>query len=229
MSAEGAFRDPGIPDGERTRYRGSIDGREAGTGTLTVEASEDAYVQRLESTVEGTARGVLEMRLARRRGAILAERYRLETFDCDRPVSVEEGWFRDVRVLHFGGGVEPYARDVMPLLACAVGLRGLDFSRGAQRTFPIWLSNSVFWEISLRVERAEPVTVPAGTFEAWRVRARPSFEAVHRQLDRVVGVFLPPFVLHFEREAPHRFLRFAFPTGPFPWNPRGLIEATEAD
>ncbi|MDQ1446852.1 MAG: hypothetical protein QOI20_3316, partial [Acidimicrobiaceae bacterium] len=43
----------------------------------------------------------------------------------------------------------------------------------------------------------------------------------------VVQLLLPPFVLHFEEGPPHRFLRFSFPTGPFPWNPRGLIEATE--
>ena len=92
---------------------------------------------------------------------------------------------------------------------------------------PIWLANTVFWEISLHVEKHETVTVPAGTFDAWRVRARPSFEQIGTALDRLVGALLPPFVLHFEAQPTHRFLRFEFPTGPFRWNPRGVIEATE--
>ena len=40
-----------------------------------------------------------------------------------------------------------------------------------------------------------------------------------------IHAILPPFRIHFDAEPPHRFLRFSFPTGPFPWNPRGLIEA----
>jgi hypothetical protein len=69
--------------------------------------------------------------------------------------------------------------------------------------------------------------VPAGRFDSWRVRARPSFEQISGALDRVAAMVIPPFLLHFQAEASHRFLRFEFPTGPFPWNPRGVIEATE--
>ena len=219
--SEAALRDPDIPDGERTAYRGSIRGSEVGIGTLAVERADDAYLQRLEMTIEKEARYSLEMTFLRRRGTILSDHYRLETFHGDAPVAVEEGWFRDVRTLQWGGELEPYPRSVLPLLGCAVGLRGLEFEKGARRTISLWLANSVHWEIELRVERLESVN----GVDAWRVRARPSFEAVARQLDRIIGIFLPPFVLHFEREPSHRFIRFEFPTGPFPWNPRGLIEA----
>jgi hypothetical protein len=179
------------------------------------------------------ARGELAYRLEfdalRRRGQLLADRYRLDTAHGDRPVAAEEGWFRDVSVLGWGGELERYPSDVVPLLGCAVMLRGLDFERGAERSFALWLANTVYWEVALKVERRERVTVPAGGFDAWRVRARPSFHMVAGALDRIIGMLLPPFVLHFAADAPHRFLRFEFPTGPFPWNPRGLIEATELD
>ena len=224
---DSALLDPGIPDGERTRYRGLVKGRDAGTGTMTVDASDSAYVQRVEFTVEGEARYSMTLELERRRGTLVASHYRLETFHGERPVAVEEGWFRDVKVLQWGGELLAYPRSTMPLLGCAVGLRGLDFHKGSRRTFPLWLANTVHWEIDARVERAERVEVPAGDLDAWRVRVRPSFESVNRQLDRVVGLLLPPFTLHFERERPHRMLRFEFPTGPFPWNPHGLIEAVE--
>ena len=227
---EGALRDPDIPAGEVTAYRGLIDGREVGSGTCTVEHSDDpkpGYVQRLDFTVEGEARYLMDLRFDRARGNLLANHYRLATHHHDTPVAVEEGWFREVRrALQFGGTLESYPRATMPLLGCAVGLRGLEFKKGYRRTLPLWLANTVHWEIDLRVERAERVTVPAGTLHAWRVRARPSFEAVAKQLDRVIGLFLPPFTLHFEHGDPHRLLRFEFPTGPFPWNPRALIEAT---
>jgi hypothetical protein len=83
------------------------------------------------------------------------------------------------------------------------------------------------WEIDSKVERRERVGVAAGELDAWRVRVRPSFHAVASALDRIVGLLLPPFVVHFAADPPHRFLRFEFPTGPFPWNPRAVIEATE--
>jgi hypothetical protein len=77
------------------------------------------------------------------------------------------------------------------------------------------------------VERLEAVDVPAGPQQGWRVGVRPSFARVAGKLDAVVALLLPPFTLHFAEDRPHSVLRFSFPTGPFPWNPRGLIEATE--
>jgi hypothetical protein len=144
-------------------------------------------------------------------------------------VAREEGWFRDVSALGWGGEIERYPSDTAPLLGCALMLRGLEFERGSRRSFTLWLANTAYWEIDVRVEKRERVSVPAGSFDAWRVRVRPSFDAVSGALDRVVALLLPPFVLHFAAEPSHRFLRFEFPTGPFPWNPRAVIEALELD
>ena len=71
--------------------------------------------------------------------------------------------------------------------------------------------------------------MPAGNIDAWKVRVRPSLEEVSAQLDRLVQPLIPPINLHFQADPPHRLLRFEFPTGPFPWNPTGVIEATELD
>lgn len=229
---EGALRDPGIPDGETTTYHGLIDGRPVAAGRMTVARVDDerpAYRLGMAFTVRDEAHYELALDFQRSRGTVVAEHYRLETRHGEQPVAVEEGWFRDVQTLQFGGRLKPYPRSTMPLLGCALGLRGMDFTRGSRSSFPLWLANTVYWQISTHVERAEEVTVPAGSLEAWRVRVRPSFEAINRQLDRVIGLFLPPFVLHFERAAPHRMLRFEFPTGPFPWDPRAVVEATTLD
>jgi hypothetical protein len=225
------FRDPGIPDGETGRYRGSIDGDRVGGGTLRIEhlgeGGERIYRQHIEMTVREHMRYALEVDFLRAAGGLRARRYRLTTAHDDTPVSVEEGWFEGISALHWGGDLVPYPADITPLLGCAVALRGMDFARGERRSVPLWLANTVWWEIEVRVERRERISVPAGAFDAWRVRARPSFGQVAGALDRVIGMLLPPFVLHLETAEPHRFLRFEFPTGPFPWNPRGLIEAEE--
>lgn len=136
----------------------------------------------------------------------------------------EEGAFRDVRALGWGGTLGSYPRNVTPLLGAAVAL--LEWNRGERHSFALWLANTVWWEFDAHVERRETITLSAGTYDAWRVRARPSFGAIAGALDKLVGALLPHFTVHFAAEPPHRFLRFSFPTGPFPWNPRRRIEAT---
>jgi hypothetical protein len=228
---EGPFHDPEIPDGEETAYRGLIDGQVVGAGTNRVEHAEldgrPAYRQLLDLTVRGEASYRGEVLFRRSSGLLTSESYRLETAHGDSPVAVEQGWFRGVRTLQWGGVLEPYPRDLAPLLGCAVALRGLDFERGSRRSFALWLTNTVHWEIEARVERREAVELPGGRLPAWRIRVRPHFGQIAGALDRIVQLVLPAFVLHFEADPPHRFLRFEFPTGPFPWNPRGLVEAIE--
>ena len=224
---EGPFSDPGIPDGEETVYRGLIGGEEVGGGTNRIAHIDGGYRQTLSMTNQGDATysGAIEFRNSR--GTLAADSYRLETRYRDEPVAVEEGRFRGVKVLQWGGDLEAYPRDVAPLLGCALALRGLTFERGERRSFSLWLANTVWWEVNTRVERLEEVSLPAGSIRAWRVRARPHFGHVAGRLDRIVQLLLPPFVIHFEERPPHRFVRFSFPTGSFPWNPRARIEATE--
>jgi hypothetical protein len=227
--SEGRFLDPGVQEGERTSYRGSVGGEQHSEGTAVIHAADDRYALELSMRIGGELDYAMRFEALRKRGTLVADSYRLDTSHGDRPVAVEQGWFRDVAALGWGGAIERYPSDVAPLLGCALMLRGLEFERGARRSFSLWLANTVYWEIDTKVEKRERVSVPAGSFDAWRLRVRPSFERVSGALDRVIALVLPPFVLHFAAEPPHRFLRFAFPTGPFPWNPRGLVEATETD
>lgn len=226
-STSRSFRDPAIPDGEETRYLGSVDGKELGSGTIAVSHSARGYLQRTDARLGAHGSFDLEMEFAREEGRLLAESYRLDTFWRDRLASREEGFFREVEVLHFGGKMGVYPTSVTPLLGCAIALRGLDFSGREKRSLALWLANTVHWELGAHVEKAETIEVEAGRFDAWRVRVRPRFDAVNKQLDGLVGFFLPPFLLHFDQKAPHRMLRFEFPTGPFPWNPRALVQAVE--
>jgi hypothetical protein len=222
---DGAFADPGIETLERAVYRGRIGDEVAGEGTLEIEPVDGGYEQRIATVIADHARYAMRSSFSVRSGALLCEDYSLETFSGETRIAREEGVFRDVQTLQWGGELEPYPRSVTPLLACATALRGLEFTRGHRHQFAVWLANTAFWPVDLHVEKRERIEVPAGAFEAWRIRVRPSFREVAGVLDRVVQTVLPPFVIHFEADAPHRFLRFTFPTGPFPWNPRGRIEA----
>jgi hypothetical protein len=56
---------------------------------------------------------------------------------------------------------------------------------------------------------------------------RPNFEEIDRALDGLIQTLVPPVVFHFDPDPPHRLLRAEFPSGPFSWNPPGVIEATE--
>jgi hypothetical protein len=229
---EGPFNDPDIPDGERTAYRGLIGGEEAGTGEVVVtraaEGGNDLYRQSLTARVAGRAELRAETTFRRRSGTLHVEGHEMQTFDGDTaPVAAEQSRFRGVKVLQWGGEVEPFPRDMAPLLGCAVALRGLDFEAGARRGFSVWLASSVYWGVETKVEKRETLELPAGKLPAWRVRLRPSFEQVDKALDGLMDALMPPVVAHFEAEPSHRLLRVEFPTGPFKWNPPGAIEAVE--
>src|SRR5919109_1687746 len=211
---EGPFNDPGIPDGERTAYRGLVGDDEAGTGEVTVEHGDERYRQVLVARVAGRAELRAETIFRRRSGTIHAETHEMQTFDGDTaPVSAEQARFRGVKVLHWGAEIEPFPRDLTPLLGCALVLRGLEFERGARRSLSVWLASSIYWQVDTRVEKEEAVELPAGKLGAWRVRLRPSFEQVDKALDSLVDALMPPVVAHFEADAPHRLLRLQFPTG----------------
>lgn len=229
---EGPFKDPEIPDGERTVYRALVAGEELGTGVLVVdrasEGTRDLYRQSVAIRAGGDTSYELITTFRRRSGTIHAESYRLETRHGEgEPVAVEEARFRQVRTLQWGGELAPYPRDLAPLLGSAVALRGLEFEPGFARSFSVWFANTIFWEFEATVERSEQIELPVGRVDAWRVRVRPSLEQVDLALDKLVAGLMPPLVLHFAKDPPHRFLRFEFPTGPFRDNPQGVIEATE--
>lgn len=224
------FRDPAIPHGEQVHYRASAGGFETSQDLLTrVDHDGDDRYRHSVTVGQDQFAVDIEQTFRREQGLLRAESYQMATTFDGKLVSREEGHFIDTQHLQFGGALAPFPRDLVPLVGGLVALRGLDFHRGYKRTVNLWLAFSVFWPIELKVERTESVTVPAGTMPAWRVRVRPSFAAISGLLDKIVGGLLPPFVLHFEASAPHRMLRFEFPTGPLPWNPRGLIEATKLD
>ncbi|WP_297547194.1 DUF3108 domain-containing protein [Amycolatopsis sp.] len=223
------FRDPEIPDGEETGYQASVGKDERYHVVSRVERlGETHYRHSINADLAELELAVKQI-FVRAKGFLAAESYCAETTHEGKVVSREEGYFRGTKHLQFGGQVKPFPGDVMPLLGGMVALRGLDFARGSKRTVDLWLAFSVFWQLEVRVERRETVRVPAGHLDAWRVRVRPSFSQISSLLDKVIGGLLPPFTLHFEAAAPHRMLRFEFPTGPLPWNPRGLVEATKLD
>lgn len=224
------FRDPVIPGGEETVYQVRVGGA-AERYDLVSRVDHDGgsrYLNLITATL-GDLELEVRQAFAREGGRLASESYQAEARHNGTVVTREEGYFQGTEHLQFGGAVKPFPTDIVPLLGCLIGLRGLEFERGFKRNVELWLAFSVFWPLEVKVEKREVAKVPAGDLDAWRVRVRPSFAQISGLLDKVIGGLLPPFVLHFAAEAPHRMLRFSFPTGPLPWNPKGLIEATKID
>ena len=222
-----ALPDPELESEEATAFRGLVDGEEVGSGTLALRPDGDrTLVQHIEAEAYGRLSGSVETRFRRRGGALLAASQAIELRDRDRDVSRDSAQFRDVQVPQFGGEVAGYPREMVPAPALALALRVLPLKEKARFVPRAWLTAIVHWPLDVRVEGLESVTVPAGTFEAWRVRLRPSLVDVAQALDELSATVVPPVVAHVTVDG-QRLVRLGFPTGPARTDPSGLIEATE--
>lgn len=223
-----ALPDPDLSGPETTTFRGLVDGEEVGTGTLTFRNDgERDLVQEISGSAFGRLTGTAETRFRRRGGELLAAAQAVEIRDRDREVARDAASFRDVHVPQMGGDVAPYPRTLVPAPAVALALRTLPLREKARFVPQVWLTAIVHWPVDIRVEKREKVTVPAGTFDAWRVRLRPSLVDVAQALDELSASVVPPVVAHVAIEPSGRLLRLAFPTGPARTDPPGLLEATD--
>lgn len=222
-----ALPDPELEGPETTTYRGLVDGEEVGTGTLTLRPEGDReLIQEIVGEAFGRLSGNVETRFRRRSGVLLAQSQAIEVRDRDRDVFHESAAFRDVQVPQMGGDVSAYPREMVPAPALALALRVLPLAEKARFVPPVWLTAVVHWPIDVRVEKREKVAVPAGKFDAWRVRLRPSLVDVAQALDELSATVVPPVIAHVAVDG-QRLVRLAFPTGPARTDPPGLLEATD--
>lgn len=219
------FRDPHIADGEKSVYSVRVGDAAQGAELVSlIEHDADSYVSSVEAGAADSFAVKVEQRIRREVGTMAADSYKAETLFEGRLVSREEGYFAGTEHLQFGGGLKAFPKGVMPLVGGLTLLRGLDFQRGAKSKLDLWLGFSICWPIEAKAEKRTRVDVAAGSFDAWQVRIRPGFSHINGLLDKVIAGVLPPFVAHFEAGGSHRLVRFSFPSGPLPWNPRGVLE-----
>ncbi|MBB5917453.1 hypothetical protein BJY24_006365 [Nocardia transvalensis] len=220
-----AFRDPGIPDGEKSVYSvGVTDRPERFEMTSVVGHAADGYHSLVEARLgPGDLTMTIEQTFRRAGGWLQAADYRAETCSGEEVVSREEAHFIDTTHLRLDG-VTPFPANVMPLAAGLTLLRGLDFAEGAAESVDVWLAFSMCWPVTIRVGKPTTVEVPAGRVDTWQVRIRPGFAHLNTLLDKVLGGLVSPSVAHFEVAPPHRLVRFGFPTEPMSSSLRGLVE-----
>lgn len=225
---EDALPDPELAADETTTFRALIDGEPVGGGTLTFRNDgERELVQEVRGEAFGRLSGVAVTRFRRRGGDLLAAGQAVEILDKDREVTRDTASFRDIHVPQLGGDIAPYPRTLVPAPALALALRTLPLREKAKFVPQVWLTAIVHWPVDVRVEKREKVTVPAGTFDAWRVRLRPSLVDVAQALDELSATVVPPVIAHVAVDPAGQLLRLAFPTGPARTDPPGLLEATE--
>ncbi|WP_067895698.1 hypothetical protein [Nocardia vaccinii] len=220
------FRDPGIPDGERTAYTVIVEDRPGQLDLIGVTTREpDGYSSLIEArTGTGDFEMTVRQRFRRVDEGLHAESYCAESRSGGVVVSREEGRFLGVEHLQFGGMIVPFPANVMPLLGGLILLRGLDFTEGVEESVDLWLAYSVHLPLSARIEQCVTIEVPAGRMRCRQVRLRPRLPQLNMMVDKVIGGFLPPAVAHFEAAEPHRLVRLSFPVGPMPWDPRAVLE-----
>ncbi|MFE3445791.1 hypothetical protein ACFXNW_22385 [Nocardia sp. NPDC059180] len=227
------FRDPWIPDGEKSVYSLRLADRPQGFEMTNLIARETGgYLSTVEARIGGAGRGGAELSMTieqrfKRAGELLrAEHYRAETRSGSMVVSREEANFLHTTHLQFGGGPAPFPVNIMPIAGGLTLLRGIEFAEGHVESINAWLAFSVHWPLIVKVDKRITVEVPAGHVPCWQLRIRPGFAQVNMLLDKVIGGILPPFIAHFEQAPPHRLVRMSFPTQLTLAGPRALMELT---
>ncbi|WP_157103744.1 hypothetical protein [Nocardia harenae] len=218
------FRDPGIPDGEKSVYTVRVANQPAALELVNAIGHDRDGYRSITQVGSGDFAVTVEQRFQRVGDRLRAASYRAETRSGGTVVSREEANFVGTTHLQFGGGIAPFPADLMPLAGGLTLLRGLDFAEGMEEELALWLAFSVHVPVTARVEQRAVIEVGAGEVECWQVRLRPRLSGLNALLEKMLSGFLPPAVAHIEVAAPHRMIRFGFPTGPMPWDPRGTME-----
>ncbi|MEN0015258.1 MAG: hypothetical protein AAGC46_17945, partial [Solirubrobacteraceae bacterium] len=183
------------------------------------------FTQTITGEAFGRLAGEVVVAFRRRGEELHAESQSIRLDHKGKTVFTEEATFRDVQVPQLGGELGGYPRTMVPAGGLAVALRTLPWSDKARFAPPVWLTAIAHWPLDLRVEKKEKVKTPAGSFEAWKVRIRPSLVDVAQSLDELSATLIPPVTAHIDTKT-GRLLRVDFPTGPGRTDPRGYIEAT---
>lgn len=216
--------DPQLDAPEVSRFRGLVDGEEVGEGTLTFRPDGRSFVQEIAGAAFGRLEGTAVTRFRVRGEELIAESQELELLHKGKAMFKEAKSFRDVQVPQLGGEVGSYPRSLVPAPALALALRALPWAAKAQFQPPVWLTAIAHWPLDLRVEGNDKVKVPAGGFEAWRIRLRPSLTDVAQALDELSANVIPPVHAYVCAKS-NRLVQLDFPTGPGRNDPRGRLEA----
>ncbi|MFI9407913.1 hypothetical protein [Nocardia sp. NPDC052316] len=220
------FRDPGIPDGEKSVYTVGVASQPATLDIISVIGHDrDEYLSIIQANSgDGAFAITVEQRFQRTDDHMRAAGYRAETRSGATVVSREEAHFIDTTHLQLGEGIAPFPAELMPLAGGLTLLRGLHFTEGAETDVALWLAFSVHIPVCVKVEHRTVVDAPIGPIDCWQLRLRPRLSGLNPMLEKMLSGFLPAATVHVEAAPPHRTVRFSFPTGPRPWDPRGVME-----
>jgi len=88
-------------------------------------------------------------------------------------------------------------------------LMGLPFKVGYEQNMIGWTTPQIAFELTATVTAIEPVTVPAGTFQCYKVEVKP---VVSDYFGTIVGTlvrpFVPPFMVWYAVDEPHFLVKF---------------------
>jgi hypothetical protein len=235
----GMFSPPDIPDGEKLVYRARLE---------TTEEQKESFVSPREEVTKVTQiitrftkNGRPYYRFFRAEllagGQINYYTYVFTDFEPFRFVVFEKrmrsknGRVVKKEITYFDDPEYSSPPDLNHFFSIPMTIRGIGFKEGAQNDLLVWFSSHLTpWKMNVIVEGKESVTVPAGTFECWKVRVEPDLKSIFKDwywIARIVKPWVPDFYYWFAEDAPYPLVKYQGTFGPVGVSPPQVQELTE--
>jgi len=235
----GTFSPPDIPDGEKLVYKVGLETTEEKTESFVSPREEVTKVTQIITRF--TKNGKPYYRFFRAEqlagGQINYYTYIFTDFAPLRFVVFEKrmrstnGRVVKKEITYFDDPEYTSPPDLNHFFSIPMTVRGMKFEPDAMNGLQIWFSSHLTpWKMNVIVEGKESVTVPAGTFECWKVRVEPDLKAIFKNwywIARMVKPWIPDFYYWFAAEAPYPLVKYQGVFGPVGVSPPQVQELIE--
>lgn len=244
----GTFKTPDIPDGEKLTYRvfersESAENRESFISPREEITGITQIITRFPKAGKPYYRFFRAEKLSG--GHTNYYTYIFTDFAPFRFVAFEKrmqspnGRVVKKEISYFDDPIYRFPADLNHFFSIPMTARGLEFKLNAHNDLQIWFSSHFTpWRMDILVMGREQVTVPAGTFDCWKVRVEPNLESILHKwawIARLLKPFIPNFYYWFAVKPPFPVIKFEGTFGPVGFSPVQVQEltkvgaATEAD
>jgi hypothetical protein len=235
----GMFSPPDIPDGEKLTYRAVLQTTEEKKESFVSPREEVTKVTQIITRFTKNGRPYYRFFRAEQLagGQINYYTYVFTDFEPFRFVVFEKrmqstnGRVVKKEITYFDDPAYTSPPDLNHFFSIPMTLRGIQFQPGVTNDLLVWFSSHLTpWKMNVIVEGKESVTVPAGTFECWKVRVEPDLKAIFKDwywIARIVKPWVPDFYYWFAAEAPYPLIKYQGTFGPEGVTPPQVQELIE--
>jgi hypothetical protein len=235
----GTFSPPDIPDGEKLTYRALLETTEEKKESFVSPREEVTKVTQIITRFEKNGKPYYRFFRAEQLagGQINYYTYIFTDFEPFRFVVFEKmmqstnGRVVKKEITYFDDPAYTSPPDLNHFFSIPMTIRGIEFRPATRNDLLVWFSSHLTpWKMNVIVEGKESVTVPAGTFECWKVRVEPDLKAIFKDwywIARMVKPWVPNFYYWFADEAPYPLVKYQGTFGPEGVTPPQVQELME--